>query len=406
MGLSIAASLIAPPPGSNVVVDELTHQSNVYPWMLRSQVELRYARSDGGRVALSEFEGLVDENTAAIDVCHVTMGHGFRHDLATLADLAHAHRAYLVVDAAQSAGVVPIDVGEASVDFLSCPTFKWLWGPLGAGFLYVRKDLLKLGPPPLVGWMSARRPAGFDIHSMHLHDDARRLQRGVHNGAGLVAALAGLRIVDELGADTIWHYVRGLSRQLLDGLEEVGLEVLTPTGDEERGGIVAFSVQDAANFNQALSDLDQKPLSAVRSVHATRFRKLHYTVGQARMNSLFEQIKLYGARRESQCALKLCANFTLSEIRKARVFGLTHVLGSLIEYQRRNPPVRTSCHFQRALYSSGIRVQLLLKPVWIERALPLNRGRVKQSRFSLPHPRGSNIGCRQAMIDTIYRCSG
>ncbi|HIC69448.1 MAG TPA: aminotransferase class V-fold PLP-dependent enzyme [Candidatus Latescibacteria bacterium] len=255
MGLSIAASLIAPPPGSNVVVDELTHQSNVYPWMLRSQVELRYARSDRGRVALSEFEGLVDENTAAIDVCHVTMGHGFRHDLATLADLAHAHRAYLVVDAAQSAGVVPIDVGEASVDFLSCPTFKWLWGPLGAGFLYVRKDLLKLGPPPLVGWMSARRPAGFDIHSMHLHDDARRLQRGVHNGAGLVAALAGLRIVDELGADTIWHYVRGLSRQLLDGLEGVGLEVLTPTGDEERGGIVAFSVQDAAGFNQALSDL-------------------------------------------------------------------------------------------------------------------------------------------------------
>ena len=255
MGLSIAASLIAPPPGSNVVVDELTHQSNVYPWMLRSQVELRYARSDRGRVALSEFEGLVDENTAAIDVCHVTMGHGFRHDLATLADLAHAHRAYLVVDAAQSAGVVPIDVGEASVDFLSCPTFKWLWGPLGAGFLYVRKDLLKLGPPPLVGWMSARRPAGFDIHSMHLHDDARRLQRGVHNGAGLVAALAGLRIVDELGADTIWHYVRGLSRQLLDGLEEVGLEVLTPTGDEERGGIVAFSVQDAGKFNQGLSDL-------------------------------------------------------------------------------------------------------------------------------------------------------
>ena len=255
MGLSIAASLIAPPPGSNVVVDELTHQSNVYPWMLRSQVELRYARSDRGRVPLSEFEGLVDENTAAIDVCHVTMGHGFRHDLATLADLAHAHRAYLVVDAAQSAGVVPIDVGEASVDFLSCPTFKWLWGPLGAGFLYVRKDLLKLGPPPLVGWMSARRPAGFDIHSMHLHDDARRLQRGVHNGAGLVAALAGLRIVDELGADTIWNYVRGLSRQLLDGLEEVGLEVLTPTGDEERGGIVAFSVQDAAKFNQSLTDL-------------------------------------------------------------------------------------------------------------------------------------------------------
>ena len=93
---------------------------------------------------------------------------------------------------------------------------------------------------------------------MQLHEDARRLQRGVHNGAGLVAALAGLRLVDELGADSIWEYVRGLSRQLLDGLTEfglaeLGLEVLTPTEDAQRGGIVAFSVADAADFNQALS---------------------------------------------------------------------------------------------------------------------------------------------------------
>ena len=236
MGLSIAASLIAPQPGSNVVVDELTHQSNVYPWMLRPQVEIRYARADRGRVALSEFESLVDGNTAAVDVCHVTMGHGFRHDLAALADLAHDHGAYLVVDAAQSAGVVPIDVGRDGVDFLSCPTFKWLWGPLGVGFLYVRKDLEKLGPPPLVGWMSARSPEDFDVHSMHLHDDARRLQRGVHNGTGLVAALAGLRLVDGLGVERIWEHVRELSRQLIDGFEELEIDVLTPTSDEERGG--------------------------------------------------------------------------------------------------------------------------------------------------------------------------
>ncbi len=256
MGLSIAASLIAPQPGSNVVVDELTHQSNVYPWLLRPDVEIFYAQSDNGRVSLSEFESLIDDNTAAVDVCHVTMGHGFRHDLAGLSELAHAHGAFLVVDAAQSAGVVPIDVGAAGVDFLSCPTFKWLWGPLGTGFLYVRQDLLTLGPPPMVGWMSAQKPESFDIHSMQLHDDARRLQRGVHNAAGLVAALAGLRIVDELGIDTIWGHTRVLSRILIEGLQEQGLEVLTPTGDEERGGIVAVSVEDAENFNQALGEQD------------------------------------------------------------------------------------------------------------------------------------------------------
>jgi cysteine desulfurase/selenocysteine lyase len=255
MGLSIAASLIAPAPGSNVVVDELTHQSNVYPWLLRPGVEIRYARSDDGRVPLSEFEALIDDNTAAVDVCHVTMGHGFRYDLAGLSALAHRHGAYLVVDAAQSAGVVPIDVRAAGVDFLSCPTFKWLWGPLGAGFLYVQRDLLQLGPPPLVGWMSAQSPESFDIHSMQLHDDARRLQRGVHNGTGMVAALAGLRIIDELGADAIWEHTRKLSRELIDGLEELGIAVLTPNGDDERAGIVGVIVDEAADFNQALSEL-------------------------------------------------------------------------------------------------------------------------------------------------------
>ena len=63
MGLSIAASLIAPQPGSNVVVAELTHQSNVYPWMLRPGVEIRYVRARDGQVPLSEFERLVDEHT-------------------------------------------------------------------------------------------------------------------------------------------------------------------------------------------------------------------------------------------------------------------------------------------------------------------------------------------------------
>ncbi len=253
MGVSIAASLIAPPPGSNVVVDELTHQSNVYPWMLRPGVEIRYAPAHAGQVSLDAFARLIDARTAAIDVCHVTMAGGFRHDLAALGALAHAHGAYLVVDAAQSAGVVPIDVVEMQIDFLACPTFKWLYGPLGAGFLYVRDALLTLGPPPLVGWMSARNPEAFDVHHLDLHDDARRLQRGVHNGVGLAGAAAGLRMISEIGPRAIWEHVRGLSRRLLDGLAEIGVDVLTPTEDERRAGSVTFAAPEAGRLCETLA---------------------------------------------------------------------------------------------------------------------------------------------------------
>ena len=253
MGLSIAAHLIDPKPGSNVVVDELTHQSNVYPWLVRPGVEVRYARADGGRVDFAEFERLVDENTAAIDVCHVTMAHGFLHDLAALGELAHRHGGYLVVDAAQSAGAAPIDVRAMQVDFLSCPTFKWLLGPLGAGFLYVRRDLLELGPPPMIGWMSAKDPGRFDVHNMDLHDDARRLQRGVHNAIGLVGAEAGLRIIDEIGVERIREHVRGLSRTLMDGLRDMGADVLTANEDGRRAGIVTIGVPDARAFSDRLA---------------------------------------------------------------------------------------------------------------------------------------------------------
>ena len=253
MGLSMAAGHIAPQSGSNVVVDELTHQSNVYPWRLRPGVEIRYAKARDGQVSLDEFERLVDERTAAIDVCHVTMAHGFRQDLAGLGELAHAHKAYVVVDAAQSVGVVPVDVATMQVDFLACPTFKWLFGPLGAGFLYVREDLLDLGPPPLVGWMSASNPGDFDVRGMELHQDARRLQRGVHNAVGLAGAAAGLRMIDRIGVEPIWEHVRGLSRRLIDGLSEIGIPVLTAADDDLRAGIVTIGVEDAGSCCNTLA---------------------------------------------------------------------------------------------------------------------------------------------------------
>jgi selenocysteine lyase/cysteine desulfurase len=253
MGLSIAAGLIAPRRGANVVVDELSHQSNVYPWAVRPDVEIRYARAENGVVPLSEFERLVDSYTAAVDVCHVTMAHGFRFDLAELAELTHGCGAYLVVDAAQSAGAVEIDVEKMGVDFLACPTFKWLLGPLGCGFLAVRPGLVDLNPPPMVGWMSGKHPERFDIHAVDLHDDARRLQRGVHNAMGIVAAAAGLRILDRIGPSEIHAHVARLSGRLIDGLRDLGLTVLTPAEPDRHGSIIAFEVPDAAAFNDGLA---------------------------------------------------------------------------------------------------------------------------------------------------------
>ena len=115
-------------------------------------------------------------------------------------------------------------------------------------------DLLTLGPPPLVGWMSARNPGAFDVHHLELHDDARRLQRGVHNAIGLAGAAAGLRMVTQVGQERIWEHVRRLTRRLMQGISEAGLPLLTPADDDKRASIVAFQASDAADFCRRLAE--------------------------------------------------------------------------------------------------------------------------------------------------------
>ena len=134
-GVYLASRVVDPSPGSNVVVHDLSEQGSVFPWLRLPGVEVRVARSVGGDVPFESFEELVDEKTAAVSVTHVGMGTGFRLDLGRLGALARGHGAALVVDAAQSAGVVPIDLTATPVDFLATPTFKWLFGQTGGGFL-------------------------------------------------------------------------------------------------------------------------------------------------------------------------------------------------------------------------------------------------------------------------------
>src|SRR5207253_10390166 len=97
------------------------------PWLLpaKQHVEIRTVPSRDGLPLLDEIEGLVDERTVAITVSHVCRLTGFRHELAPLGKLAHEHGAHLVVDAAQSAGAVGIDVVRDGVDFLACGAMKW-----------------------------------------------------------------------------------------------------------------------------------------------------------------------------------------------------------------------------------------------------------------------------------------
>ena len=243
VGLNMAAAVIDPPPGSNVVVNDLAWMSSTYSWLTRQQkagLAVRFVRNRDGAIDLADLAAKVDERTAAINVCHVTVGSGFRFDLKAVAEIAHKAGAYLIVDVAQSAGAVPLDLHAAEVDFAAGTFSKWLMGPTGLGWFYVRQGLIERFAPPAAGWLSVENVDAWDVYRPVLHHTAMRFQAGMPNLMGIAAANAGLGLLEGLGLPWVQQEIAARSAYLWEGLHEAGAQMWTPAEPERRGGFVFF----------------------------------------------------------------------------------------------------------------------------------------------------------------------
>jgi len=246
-GANLIVQMIEAPDGGNVVVDEYTYPSSIYPWLLRpkAHTELRQVAARDHRVHMADIARVVDDHTVAISVSHVSPKSGFRHDLGALSELAHAHKAVLIVDAAQSAGALDLDVRRLGVDFLSTCAMKWLLGAPGVGFLYVAREYVERLEPPQVGYAGVIRQAGAAVTDpLTFRSGARRHEQGMPSLAGVAASRAGLDLLLDIGIATVERHVLELSGRCIDGLLERGLRVYTRPEPEYRAGVVALPVTD------------------------------------------------------------------------------------------------------------------------------------------------------------------
>ena len=250
MGLSIIANLLEYPRGSNIVTSDLEFPSVVYPWLrvkMKSDLEIRYVRNVKGSLHLEEFEKTVNDRTVAVVVSHVEYGNGFKNDLKTIAEIAHEHGSLLVVDACQSAGAIGIDVKRQDIDFLATSCYKWLLGPCGAGFLYVRKDLIGKMEPVFVGWASVKHEIFETVDlwnnmELILSERASRFEVGTPSLISYVGAAASLRIIIEYEIEKIEKRIIDLTDYLIEKIREEGFTLQTSEEPINRSGIVNFKV--------------------------------------------------------------------------------------------------------------------------------------------------------------------
>jgi selenocysteine lyase/cysteine desulfurase len=221
-------------------------------------VRVHYVKNVGGRIRLDDMEKAVDDKTVAVAISQVEYANGFRNNLRVLGEIAHEHGAYLIVDAIQSVGTMHVDVRRDDVDFLTAACYKWLLGPSGAAYFYVKEALIDKLEPPLVGWASVDQKTFdtvdfWDIWHLRLSKTASRFEVGSPSLASFVGAREAMKLLLHCGIESIAKRIMKLTDRLIDAVKDLGLELQTPEEQQYRSGIVNFKVNRPQKVAQELA---------------------------------------------------------------------------------------------------------------------------------------------------------
>ncbi|UCC12165.1 MAG: aminotransferase class V-fold PLP-dependent enzyme [candidate division WOR-3 bacterium] len=176
-------------------------------------------------------------------------------DLERLSGILKEYGVYLVVDGIQAVGAVPFSARTADVDFLSSGAAKWLFGPSGAGFLYVNKRTFPKLNRVHAGWLGARWKDFLDCQTRPaLFDDARMFEQGTRNVIGISALAENIRMLQAFDIGHVYEHICTLKASLREGFESLGFEIVTPARGDQSGIITMKPRERAAALYERFVD--------------------------------------------------------------------------------------------------------------------------------------------------------
>ncbi len=257
VGIGIVAQGLNLKKGDNIVIPEREHWNNTFPWLQleKKGVEIRFAKiNEDNSIYPEAIEKLVDYKTRVVAIAAVRFNSGFRPALQAIGKIAHHKGALFVVDVAQAAGMIPIDIEMDQIDVMAGCGFKWLLGMHGTGFLYVSKRAQKIIDPVLPGMFAAETRHD----ELSYYDNSRKYETGTIAYSLFNAWSAGLELLLELGVKNIYEKALENTDLIIEGLQEQGYQLQTPIKErEERTAIVHFnagSLDATKNLYQKLTE--------------------------------------------------------------------------------------------------------------------------------------------------------
>jgi kynureninase len=249
------------PHRNRVVYEEGNFPSVRYLYQAQPELEVVVVPDDSSIVEA------IDERTLLVPITHVLFKTAEIQDIEAIVRRAHEFGAHVVLDAYQSAGIVPLDVSALNVDFAVGGSVKWLCGGPGNGWLYVRPDLAEVLEPTFMGWQAHARPFGFEPE-LEYAEGAARFLTGTPNVPALYAATAGYDVIEEIGVERIRENSVRQTQLLIDLLDEAGFEVGSPRDPARRGGTVTVRTPAFEAVHKELSErqilCDFRPDAGIR----------------------------------------------------------------------------------------------------------------------------------------------
>lgn len=314
-GLSIASRAILLETGDNIITSDLEFIAVPLAWRQpRSGLspEIRVAKNKHGELPVSAFEELIDRRTKAVVISSVQWSNGYLCDLGKIGQLCREAGVLLVIDAIQQLGAISLDVTKVPVDIVVCGGHKWLNAPYGAGFMYIRKGIVDKLRTPVAGYLSLKPPLGgwgkyfetpsiVPLQPVEFPQDARQFENGgTANYPGGIGLAASLRMINEIGKDIIERQIRDLTDYLLQGLQMLGMNVITPRSPSNRSGIIVMNFPENPQKDVALKEylLDKKILVAVRytsNVGGVRI-SCHFYNNKSDLDRLLEAVQEFLAK--------------------------------------------------------------------------------------------------------------
>jgi selenocysteine lyase/cysteine desulfurase len=245
-GINPIASALRFEQRNRVVMSEYEFPTMGHIWLAQRPRGAQIQFLDGveNRVPTEAYARAIDERTCIVPLTHVSFLNGFRSDVAAVAQIAHANGALVFLDGYQDCGTRPLDVKALDVDFFVTGTLKYLLGPPGLGFLYVRRELVERLTPTVTSWMSQRDVFAFRTKHLDMSPAARRFEGGTPPIPNIYQARPALDLLVHIGMENVAAQIERLTRAFLQGARDLHIESKTPA--DSVGPLVVLRAKDAS----------------------------------------------------------------------------------------------------------------------------------------------------------------